>query len=301
MFILTIISDIILSSSIFLIVFIPYKLREQVNSSKDEVIYNGEDAISVDNTLSYSWAVPTTNTLNKVKVSQKSNEDTSVNNINSHYQYLYEEILDLINTVKSQGKYNILFFNFSIIFLYADLFIAKIFLVTSFSTAYIMISLFMKIFVFVLYFTLKDKILYYLVLNKFKNIEVIFHLIIYSLYMFIFYIFFNFSKFIIQNVSVNMFTEFHTALPYIFIANVLYFSVIKFLHNQKQNLVDRNQTLSIAFNFAMIINILFITIISMSYISTLEAVAFFISGMALLTITLLYHLFYRLHIYIQLV
>ncbi len=188
-------------------------------------------------------------------------------------------------------KYNFILNTFVFSFIFLDIFLAKLSLSSYDSSAYILYSVFFKIIFFIIYGFYKNKF----ILNPRKYL---FNTM--SISLFFLYLIFDLSKFLSYVVIGFKSSENHTTLPYIFGAYVLFSLVIILLQIKKDFILKQSVVLDTLFYSTLVF--IFINILSLLFlnINTIDGISFFMAGISLFFLTLLYHLFYRIHTYIQL-
>lgn len=258
------------------------------------------------NPLSYLIAIITTVFAYNWKVSESTLNiknivyqfTTVAQKINSHV--ILETFTDLKKFLQEQSYTNIVYTILVVDALYLDLFVAKVSLDKFSATAYIVISLLAKVILVALIFGLHR---WLVERNIFKNF--ILDTKVVGIFVFgatiITYILFLFSKGLIKFLSFGTLVGFHTALPYIFAVHILVSLLFFLFYFNHHNFTQNISLQSFALHFLISLHGIILLMLLFFSISSLEAVSFFMAGLTLFLLTLFYHLFYRLHIYTQLV
>lgn len=258
------------------------------------------------NPLSYLIAVIATVFAYSWKASETS---LKIKNIFHHFTQVAQKIdkqiitntfLDLKHFLQNQSYLNIIYTILAVDAIYLDLFVAKISLDKFSAAAYIFLSILSKVILVALLFGL-HKWLVERNIFKTRNLDTR------VVGMFTFssaiaaYFFFLFSKVLVKFISFGNLTNFHTALPYIFAVHVLIALLFFLFYFNHQDFVQKFSLQSFSLHFLISLHGIVLLMLLFFSISSLEAVSFFIAGLTLFLLTLFYHLFYRLHIYTQLV
>lgn len=252
--------------------------------------------ISVITTVgAYSWKANDSTlhvknvTYHLVSVAQKINK-----------QLILETFTDLKKFLQEQSYTSIIYTILAVDAVYLDLFVAKMSLDKFSATAYIFLSLLSKVVLVALLFGLHKWLIEQ---NIFKTYRLDSRVVgIFTLGSAILaYFFFLFSKVLVTFISFGSLISFHTALPYIFAVHVLIMLLCFLFHFNHQDFVQKISLQSFALHFLISLHGIILLMLLFFSISSLEAVSFFIAGITLFLLTLFYHLFYRLHIYTQLV
>ena len=207
---------------------------------------------------------------------------------------------DLKLFLQNQPYLNIIYTILAVDAVYLDLFVAKISLDKFSAAAYIFLSILSKAMLVALLFGL-HKWLVERNIFKTRNLDTR------VVGMFTFssaiaaYFFFLFSKVLVKFISFGNLTNFHTALPYIFAVHVLIALLFFLFYFNHQDFVQKFSLQSFSLHFLISLHGIVLLMLLFFSISSLEAVSFFVAGLTLFLLTLFYHLFYRLHIYTQLV
>jgi hypothetical protein len=258
------------------------------------------------NPLSYLTAIAATILAYSWKVNETS---LNIKNIFHHFtkvaqkidkQIIIDTLLDLKHFLQNQPYLNIVYIILTVDAIYLDLFVAKISLDKFSAAAYIFLSILSKIILVTLLFGLHK---WLIEKNIFKTHSLDPRIV--SMFTFgsaiIAYFFFIFSKVLVRLVSFGSLINFHTALPYIFAVHVLIMILFFLFYFNHQDFVQKVSLQRFTLHFLVSLHGAILLMLLFFSISSLEAVSFFIAGLTLFLLILFYHLFYRLHIYTQLV
>lgn len=184
--------------------------------------------------------------------------------------------------------------------LYLDLFVAKFSLASNQASAYIFIATLVKLLTiglfYILYKWLLEKNVFEnLALDKRVNTIFIFIIATFT------YVSFFWSKVFIKVFSLGIFTSYHQSLPYILATHLILMLIFMIVAYNKDYLKAQISITNFILQFLISLHLVVIGLLIFFSTSSLEAVAFFTAGIALFLLTLLYHLFYKLHIYSQLI
>jgi hypothetical protein len=202
--------------------------------------------------------------------------------------------------IQKQDKQMVIYGLLAVDALYLDLFVAKFSLAASQASAYIFIATLVKLLTiglfYILYKWLLEKNVFrYVILDKRVN----------TIFLFvgaaITYLFFFWSKIFVKVFSLGIFTSYHQSLPYILATHLVLMLIFMIVAYNKDYLKAQSSLTNFILQFLISLHLVAIGLLIFFNTSSLEAVAFFTAGIALFLLTLLYHLFYKLHIYSQLI
>lgn len=247
----------------------------------------------------YSWAAQTTPSVSKVIMSEPRFAYNFKNLSYRNYKFIisdiYSKTFSYLKNLSSDNKYSFVLYTFVIMFLFLDVFLAQIYLSTKMYGYYTLVTIFFKMLVI--------SFAYYLFENKYVESESAKKTLFYILggTLFISYVLFAFSEISTKVLLGNLFLNYHTSLVLVFLANVL-IAVNIFLVFVKKDFIIRNLPI-LNFLFKAVLLLILFVFVSLFLFNTnsVDSLAFFMIALGMFFLTILYHLFYRIHIYIQLV
>lgn len=202
--------------------------------------------------------------------------------------------------IQKQDKQMVIYALLAIDALYLDLFVAKFSLATSQASAYIFIATLVKVLTVGLFY-----ILYKWLLEKNVFSDAVLDKRVNTIFLFVgamvTYLSFFWSKVFIKVFSLGIFTSYHQSLPYILATHLVLMLIFMIVAYNKDYLKAQGSLTNFILQFLISLHLVVIGLLIFFSTSSLEAVAFFTAGIALFLLTLLYHLFYKLHIYSQLI
>jgi hypothetical protein len=227
----------------------------------------------------YSWAATPRNLLKSKKLSP------------SIKLRIVEALKELTNYIQT-NKFAFIKSTHMGLFLFLDITFAFLFLSKSNLTVYLFFSIFSKL-VFGLAYLL-TKTSFYLDYKKY---------FLYSLLAVIVvsYIMLSYSGVLVTIIFGENFTVYKSSLLFVFIAQAFFALALLLLKAKETFMTSQPQVLGMLYNSYLVILGIILAFAVVIHIGSIDGIALFVMGINLLFLTILYHLLYRIHIYIQLV